>query len=60
MDEERMRPAHWLGLVLCVSFLQCFDTYWLAGRTPACNKAFPERMQKDKEKPGKAAVKEKQ
>jgi len=30
MDEERMRPGHWFGLLLCVSSSAL--TYWLANR----------------------------
>jgi len=35
VDEERMRPGHWLG-VSASCFLQCFDTVgWVTGRTSA-------------------------
>jgi len=35
VDEERMRPGHWLQLLLCVpTSLQCFDTDgWVTART---------------------------
>jgi len=32
VDEDGMKPGHWLGCVLC--FLQCFSTDgWVAWRT---------------------------
>ena len=41
MVEERMRPGHWLGLVLGVS-LQCFDTVgWVTGWASATKKPVP-------------------
>ena len=50
VDEERMSPGHWLGLVVCVPFsggvmvvvVQCFDTDgWVAEGHPAHKNPIP-------------------